>query len=89
MVSLDLFEAVTEINIFFSTLFQVKNTYLFTLGRKYVPLYYFHFTLGIDLKTGKEVAIKFATKDKHYSLKKEFENYLYLGADGNLSIQIL
>lgn len=37
---------------------------------------------GIDLKTGKEVAIKFATKKRYYSLEKEFVNYLYLGADG-------
>lgn len=43
------------------------------------------FQLGIDLKTGEEVAIKFATPEKHYSLEKEFINYLYLGADGEYS----
>lgn len=37
---------------------------------------------GIDLWTGEEVAIKFATESLHYSLDKEFVNYLYLGADG-------
>lgn len=47
---------------------------------------------AIDLKTGEDVAIKFAGKNKHFSLEKEFENYLYLGADGrysNYSIQKL
>lgn len=75
MVLLDLFEAVTEIYTFFSTLTRIENTH-------------FPLTTGIDLTTGEEVAIKFAAKDKHYSLEKEFENYLILGADGNLSIRI-
>lgn len=39
---------------------------------------------GIDLKTGNEVAIKFAGKKRHYSLEKEYINYLYLGGDGRL-----
>lgn len=43
--------------------------------------------IGFDLKTGEEVAIKFATESRHYSLEKEFVNYLYLGADGiNINI---
>ncbi|XP_055304345.1 casein kinase I-like isoform X3 [Sitodiplosis mosellana] len=36
---------------------------------------------GIDLKTGEEVAIKFAEEDRYFSLEKEYVNYLYLGAD--------
>ncbi|XP_031622920.1 uncharacterized protein LOC116340515 [Contarinia nasturtii] len=39
------------------------------------------FVCSIDIKTGNEVAIKFATKDMEYALEKEFINYLYLGAD--------
>lgn len=46
----------------------------------YVP--FLQLQSGIDLKTGEEVAIKFASPKKHYSLEKEFHNYLYLGADG-------
>lgn len=43
---------------------------------------------GIDLRTGEEVAIKFASKSLHYSLEREFENYLYLGADGRFLIKM-
>lgn len=39
---------------------------------------------AIDMKTGNEVAIKFAPEDTFEFLEKEFVNYLYLGGDGNL-----
>lgn len=34
--------------------------------------------------TGQSVAIKFASKEHHHALEKEFINYLYLGADGKI-----
>lgn len=37
---------------------------------------------GFDLLTAEEVAIKFAERDKFFSLRKEHENYVYIGADG-------
>lgn len=40
---------------------------------------------AVDLKTGEDVAIKFAEKYRHFSLEKEYVNYLYLGADGRYS----
>lgn len=44
------------------------------------------FLLGLDLKTGEEVAIKFSPAVRYYSLEKEYVNYLYLGADGRVSV---
>lgn len=43
---------------------------------------HFQRSLGIDTKTGKPVAIKFATNELYHSLEKEYNNYLCLGADG-------
>lgn len=40
--------------------------------------------IAIDLQSGAEVAIKFATKKLFHSLENEFINYLQLGADGKV-----
>lgn len=37
------------------------------------------------MKTGEDVAIKFAEEYRHFSLEKEYVNYLYLGGDGRYS----
>lgn len=42
-------------------------------------------SLGVDMTTGEEVAIKFALeKSIVYDLDTEYANYLHLGADGEL-----
>lgn len=39
--------------------------------------------LAIDLETDRKVAIKFANEETLYSIQKEYENYIQLGALGN------
>lgn len=40
--------------------------------------------IGVDELTGAEVAIKFAKTGSENYLKREYDNYLNLGADGQL-----
>lgn len=72
--------------------FEVVNLYLkFKIEfefASFVESWNYILSIGIDLKTGEEVAIKFATENRHYSLENEYVNYLYLGADGKLNCRI-